>query len=193
MCSDVKLKAVQVVPYGHAVQLLLQLLCWGLYTHEDGLSIHLSTILYTHLPSSLLSLYHLTHLQLFVSPFHPWSLSQPHLSALLHLFLLPFHIFLIFPLLCSLAHVKFVMMWIAQGRHQVVSVSNCVSSPQTSHCANSGLSIKLSTQLFYYLYFRLTCWNTEVHQVLQINNKLPVFVSQNYPHECFVHGHTWRL
>lgn len=69
---------------GHTVQLLSQLLCCAHYRHEEGLSIHLPTstpILYAHLSSSHLALHHLTRLQLFVSPFHPWSLSRPHLSA----------------------------------------------------------------------------------------------------------------
>lgn len=59
-------------------------LCWGHYLQEKGLSIHLptsTTILPAHLSSSNLSLHHLTHLQLSVSPFHPWSLSRPHSSA----------------------------------------------------------------------------------------------------------------
>lgn len=39
------------------------------------------TALHLHLSSSHLSWLHLTHFQLFPSPFHPLSLSHPHLSA----------------------------------------------------------------------------------------------------------------
>lgn len=86
MCPGFKVKPLicKSMLCGHTVQLLSRLLCCAHYRHEEGLSIHLPTstpILYAHLSSSHLALHHLTRLQLFVSPFHPRSLSRPHLSA----------------------------------------------------------------------------------------------------------------
>lgn len=174
---------------GHTVQLLSRLLCCAHYRHEEGLSIHLPTstpILYAHLSSSHLALHHLTRLQLFVSPFHPRSLSRPHLSAsasslpltFSHLPHLSF-VHLVPSISCSpwlfpslsdvsvasfftVAHVHLQIMGNTRLCHKwpacTTSHFRCVSSPQISDCADSGWSnIKWSTQLFQYLDFRLTC------------------------------------